>query len=57
MRTLKHFAVAAAMIGLAAVATLNKSVTDSDSAKFFKATIEVPWVDNGEEFEPGPEEP
>ncbi len=27
-----------------AVATLNSSVT----AKFFKATIEVPWVDNGE---------
>ena len=40
-----------------AVATLNNSVT----AKFFKATIEVPWVDNGEEFEPEdpgePEEP
>ena len=34
-----------------AVATLNDSVT----AKFFKATIEVPWVDNGEDFEP--EEP
>ena len=40
-----------------AVATLNDSVT----AKFFRATIEVPWVDNGEEFEPeepeGSEEP
>ena len=40
-----------------AVATLNNSVT----AKFFRATIEVPWVDNGEEFEPEdpgePEEP
>ena len=40
-----------------AVATLNSSVT----AKFFKATIEVPWVDNGEELEPEepvePEEP
>ena len=38
-----------------AVATLNNSVTYGDSAKFFKATIEVPWVDNGEDFEP--EEP
>ncbi len=36
-----------------AVATLNSSVT----AKFFKATIEVPWVDNGDEpyWEPEPE--
>ena len=39
-----------------ATATLNSGVT----AKFFRATIEVPWVDNGEDFEPepgGPEEP